>query len=78
MDPVLHPAGVREEAAATPPAGRAGLAALPPVPGGGVAVTVHGNGSSRLFLRNRLMAAVLHVAGPATLLFDLLMEREAP
>ncbi|WP_456322884.1 dienelactone hydrolase family protein [Hydrogenimonas sp.] len=40
-------------------------------------VFAHGSGSSRLSRRNNYVAGVLHEAGIATLLFDLLMEDEA-
>lgn len=43
----------------------------------GLVIFVHGSGSSRLSLRNRAVAAHLNAAGFATLLFDLLTEREA-
>jgi putative phosphoribosyl transferase len=48
------------------------------VPDGATAVVVfaHGSGSSRLSPRNRFVATVLNEAGIATLLFDLLTERE--
>jgi putative phosphoribosyl transferase len=40
-------------------------------------IFAHGSGSSRLSRRNNYVASVLHEAGIATLLFDLLMEEEA-
>jgi putative phosphoribosyl transferase len=43
----------------------------------GVVLFAHGSGSSRLSPRNRFVADRLRVAGLATLLFDLLTEREA-
>lgn len=43
----------------------------------GVVVFVHGSGSSRHSPRNRFVAQSLHERGFATLLFDLLTEREA-
>lgn len=42
----------------------------------GIVVFCHGSGSSRLSPRNRAVAADLREAGLATLLFDLLTERE--
>ena len=49
------------------------------VPSGaeGIVAFAHGSGSSRLSPRNSLVASVLREAGIATLLFDLLTEREA-
>jgi putative phosphoribosyl transferase len=49
------------------------------VPGGarGAVLFAHGSGSSRLSPRNRLVAGELRDAGLATLLFDLLTERES-
>ncbi|GAB4334006.1 MAG: dienelactone hydrolase family protein [Dehalococcoidia bacterium] len=48
------------------------------VPAGaeGMVIFAHGSGSSRLSPRNRFVASVLSDAGLATLLFDLLSERE--
>ncbi|MBI4596739.1 MAG: dienelactone hydrolase family protein [Candidatus Tectomicrobia bacterium] len=42
----------------------------------GLVLFVHGSGSSRLSPRNRYVAEVLHSAGLATLLFDLLTKEE--
>jgi len=42
-----------------------------------IVLFAHGSGSSRLSRRNNYVASVLHEAGIATLLFDLLMEPEA-
>ena len=42
----------------------------------GIVLFAHGSGSSRLSARNRYVAGVLRDAGIATLLFDLLTERE--
>ncbi|BDY12221.1 dienelactone hydrolase family protein [Hydrogenimonas cancrithermarum] len=42
-----------------------------------IVIFAHGSGSSRLSRRNNYVASVLHEAGIATLLFDLLMEEEA-
>jgi predicted phosphoribosyltransferase/dienelactone hydrolase len=53
-----------------------GLLTLPPKPGA-IVLFAHGSDSSRLSPRNRLVADALHRAGLATLLFDLLTEREA-
>lgn len=43
----------------------------------GLVIFAHGSGSSRLSPRNRAVASTLNDAGFATLLFDLLTEREA-
>ncbi len=43
----------------------------------GLVVFAHGSGSSRFSPRNRYVADVLHTAGLATLLLDLLTEQEA-
>lgn len=61
------------------PVGPLGLPADLVVPAGARALVVfaHGSGSSRLSPRNRLVARVLHHHGLATLLMDLLEEREA-
>jgi putative phosphoribosyl transferase len=48
---------------------------IPPNPVG-LALFVHGSGSSRFSRRNRAVAGVLRAAGVATLLFDLLTENE--
>lgn len=48
-----------------------------PEKAGGLVVFAHGSGSSRLSPRNRFVAGLLHEAGLATLLFDLLSESEA-
>jgi putative phosphoribosyl transferase len=60
----------------------AGTLALPgtlgiPASPGGLVVFAHGSGSSRLSPRNLQVAGALQRAGLATLLFDLLTEREA-
>lgn len=49
--------------------------ALPAAPVG-LVLFAHGSGSSRLSPRNRFVAGVLNEAGLATVLFDLLSERE--
>lgn len=46
------------------------------LPGAGLVVFAHGSGSSRLSPRNQAVAEVLHEAGLATLLFDLLTLEE--
>ncbi|WP_457597778.1 dienelactone hydrolase family protein [Hydrogenimonas sp.] len=48
------------------------------VPDGAASIVLfaHGSGSSRFSTRNSYVASVLHEAGIATLLFDLLMEEE--
>jgi len=53
-----------------------GLLRLPPEPGG-LIVFAHGSGSSRLSPRNTSVAVELGRQGLATLLFDLLTERES-
>ena len=53
-----------------------GTLGLPDDPAG-LVIFAHGSGSSRLSPRNRAVAAHLNAAGFATLLFDLLTEREA-
>ncbi|GIU85882.1 MAG: putative phosphoribosyl transferase [Acidimicrobiia bacterium] len=70
-----EPAGQREvvvDAGGTP---LPGTLAVPPG-AGGVVLFAHGSGSSRLSPRNRYVAGVLHRAGLATLLFDLLTPAE--
>jgi dienelactone hydrolase len=52
-----------------------GTLTVPPTPIG-IVVFAHGSGSSRLSPRNRLVAETLHLAGQATLLFDLLTPDE--
>ncbi|AWW42842.1 DeoR faimly transcriptional regulator [Streptomyces sp. AS58] len=47
-----------------------------PEPARGVVLFAHGSGSSRHSPRNRMVAAELHTAALATLLMDLLTERE--
>ncbi|WP_409474356.1 dienelactone hydrolase family protein [Streptomyces sp. HC307] len=47
-----------------------------PTPAHGVVLFAHGSGSSRHSPRNRMVAAELRTAGLATLLMDLLTERE--
>ncbi len=56
--------------------GLKGLLALPPEPRG-LILFAHGSGSSRFSPRNRFAAEALQRAGYATLLFDLLSEKEA-
>lgn len=60
-----------------PPYDRDGLLGLPAPPPKGVVLFAHGSGSSRLSPRNSQVAEALQQAGFATLLFDLLTEREA-
>ena len=50
---------------------------LPPPAAAGLVIFAHGSGSGRLSPRNVQVAAALNAAGLATLLFDLLTEREA-
>ncbi len=60
-----------------PPHGGEGVLRLPAGAAQGLVVFAHGSGSSRLSPRNILVAETLQRAGLATLLFDLLTEREA-
>jgi putative phosphoribosyl transferase len=60
-----------------PPYGREGMLGLPAAPPHGIVLFAHGSGSSRLSPRNTYVAEALQRAGLATLLFDLLTEREA-
>jgi putative phosphoribosyl transferase len=55
----------------------AGTLGMPEAPKG-LVLFAHGSGSSRMSPRNRAVAQALQGAGFATLLFDLLDEREAP
>lgn len=82
-DPPPHLGGLDwaqvAERAVEIPAGEARLPGdlrLPPSPQG-LVIFAHGSGSSRLSPRNRQVAAALNGAGLATLLFDLLSERES-
>ena len=59
------------------PHGGEGLLGLPAAPASGIVLFAHGSGSSRLSPRNSFVAEALQRAGLATLLFDLLTEREA-
>lgn len=65
--------------AVTIPAGRRRLEGLLVVPEGTTAIVAfaHGSGSGRLSPRNQYVASVLHEAGIATLLLDLLEEIES-
>jgi len=78
-DPGERPTIDTGEHVVTIPAGAARLPGLLTVPAGatGVVVFAHGSGSSRLSPRNRLVADTLQRHGLATLLFDLLTDREA-
>ena len=60
-----------------PPYDRDGMLGLPAAAPHGVVLFVHGSGGSRLGSRNSLVAEALQQAGFATLMFDLLTEREA-
>ena len=53
-----------------------GILALPEEQSGGIVLFAHGSGSSRLSPRNQFVAHVLQSQGIATLLFDLLTEKE--
>jgi dienelactone hydrolase len=68
--------GAFTEAVRIPPAMLCGVLEAPEHPRG-VVVFAHGSGSSRHSPRNRQVAAALRERGLATLLFDLLSEREA-
>ena len=59
------------------PAGLDGILSLPSERVSGLVVFAHGSGSSRLSPRNTEVATALQQRGLATLLFDLLSEREA-
>ncbi len=54
----------------------AGILGLPRASAAGLVVFAHGSGSSRLSSRNHYVAGILHDAGFATLMFDLLTETE--
>ena len=60
-----------------PPNDAEGLLGLPEARPRGIVLFAHGSGSSRHSPRNAFVAAGLRQAGFATLLFDLLSEREA-
>ena len=60
---------------AIPPTGLEGLLAVPDTPCG-LVVFAHGSGSSRFSLRNTYVAEGLQSVGFATLLFDLLTDKE--
>ena len=60
-----------------PPVGLEGILGLPASRPVGLILFAHGSGSSRLSPRNEFVARALREAGFATLLFDLLTEREA-
>ena len=68
---------VREETVAIP-VGKVQLAGTLRIPehADGIVLFAHGSGSSRFSPRNRQVAAILERAGLATLLIDLLSERE--
>jgi erythromycin esterase-like protein/predicted phosphoribosyltransferase/predicted alpha/beta-hydrolase family hydrolase len=73
--PAARPAVVRREVR-LPPHGLPGDLQVPS-DARGIVVFAHGSGSSRLSPRNRAVADDLNARGVATLLFDLLDEREA-
>jgi putative phosphoribosyl transferase len=60
-----------------PPYDQEGLLTMPRTPARGIVLFAHGSGSSRFSPRNTFVAQALQEAGLATLLFDLLSEREA-
>ena len=66
----------RIETVSIPPLGLDGTLGLP-ASAAGLVLFAHGSGSSRHSPRNNQVAAALRHAGLATLLFDLLTEREA-
>ncbi|HET7487802.1 MAG TPA: phosphoribosyltransferase family protein [Acidimicrobiales bacterium] len=78
LDQPPHAAGGRREQDVTVMAGGTELAGHLTVPHApsGVVLFAHGSGSSRHSPRNRFVAARLHDAGLATLLFDLLTPEE--
>jgi putative phosphoribosyl transferase len=76
MNHALQSPAFREEPIRIVPPGLEGTLILP-AEARGVVVFAHGSGSSRFSPRNRHVAAMLHNAGLATLLFDLLREDEA-
>lgn len=65
----------REQSVEIPPAGLAADIRVP-ASAKGLIIFAHGSGSSRLSSRNRFVASVLHKAGLATLLLDLLTAAE--
>jgi putative phosphoribosyl transferase len=67
---------MREVAIPAPPVVLAGILGVPE-DAAGLVLFAHGSGSSRLSPRNAFVAQALRRAGIATLLFDLLTEREA-
>jgi pimeloyl-ACP methyl ester carboxylesterase len=69
-------ATVRERVLAIAPGGLEAIVAVPAA-AKGVVLFAHGSGSSRLSPRNALVAHALQRAGIATILFDLLTDREA-
>lgn len=76
MEPAASTEVIREVVVSTRDAALPGIFTIPAVPDG-VVLFAHGSGSSRLSPRNRMVASTLVEAGFATLLFDLLDEREA-
>lgn len=70
------PAASRPQDIEILPLGLKGLLTVP-VGATGIVVFAHGSGSSRLSPRNNQVARALNEAGLATLLFDLLLPREA-
>ncbi len=68
---------LRTLAVTLPPHHGEGVLGLPAGTAHGLVIFAHGSGSSHLSPRNLLVAATLQRAGLATLLFDLLTEREA-
>ena len=67
----------RVETVRIPPFRLEGSLGLPPGPASGLVLFAHGSGSSRFSPRNTSVASALRRSGLATLLFDLLSEREA-
>lgn len=73
----MTPAATGSLPVTLPPHGGQGVLGLPSGPAAGLVLFAHGSGSSRLSPRNMFVADALQRAGLATLLFDLLTEREA-
>src|SRR5439155_19989913 len=74
--PAVGPQQVERRSVKLPPLGLTGDLQIPQH-AAGLVIFAHGSGSSRLSPRNRAVAEDLNRRGLATLLFDLLGEREA-
>ena len=73
----MRPSEFRTLSVTLTPHHREGLLGVPTAPARGIVLFAHGSGSSRLSPRNTFVAEALQQAGIATLLFDLLTDREA-